>query len=313
MKNQSIVPSSFLEEEKRPLLVHSSTKKMWACLIEMVMAFDSLCRRYDISYVADGGTMLGVERHRGFIPWDDDIDIIMKRDEYEKLLAHARELPEPYFLQEFHSDPMACRGHAQLRNSRTTAILKCETRNGIPLYTFNQGVFADIFIMDSVPDDDDEATRFMEMLERKKLELVAIRDAYASSFGCCLRLKRHGMKLLWIKIISRLFDLSHSETLLVRRCREFDRACQKYNGTGTKRFSHLTYQPNPAKRYLFDSTILDERVYKPFEMVELPVPVRADEYLTQLHGDWHRHVVAPPMHGGLIVDLDKPYTEYLKK
>ena len=67
-------------------------------LFDMLTAIDELCQKHEITYYLDSGTLLGAVREKDFIPWDDDADITMKREDYEKLLAVANELPEPYRL-----------------------------------------------------------------------------------------------------------------------------------------------------------------------------------------------------------------------
>ena len=67
-------------------------------LFEMLVAIDELCEKHSITYFLDSGTLLGAVREKDFIPWDDDADISMKREDYEKFLAVANELPKPYRL-----------------------------------------------------------------------------------------------------------------------------------------------------------------------------------------------------------------------
>lgn len=69
--------------------------------MDMLYQLDQICRKYNIHYFASGGTMLGAVRHKGFIPWDDDIDIMMFREEYDKLCKVApKELKYPYFFKQ---------------------------------------------------------------------------------------------------------------------------------------------------------------------------------------------------------------------
>ena len=81
-----VLPEDFLNEETRDgFLVTQSTKAIWAIELDLLNEFMHVCEENNLSYYAIGGTLLGAIRHRGFIPWDDDIDIAMKREEYEKL------------------------------------------------------------------------------------------------------------------------------------------------------------------------------------------------------------------------------------
>lgn len=308
-----MIPNSFYEEEDRTIRVSARVKRLWAVLLDLLVEFDRVCAKHGIKYVADGGTLLGAVRHGGFIPWDDDIDLIMKRSEYERLCSVAHEFKRPYFFQNKDTDLMALRGHAQFRNSDTTGILKGETENGRPLYSFNQGIFIDIFVMDNVPDDDGEAEAFMAELAERKERLFRVRSNMRPlTLSALRRLVRHPSALCEFAY-QRIYDAFHKEPLLKKMADGFDEAAKRYDGTKTKRFSHLTFMPHPPKKFLFDSAILDELKRHAFEMVSVPVPVRAEEYLSQDYGDWREHVVGTSLHGGLIVDTERPYTEYLTR
>ena len=90
----------FQEELRSGYLVSEKMKKVWAVELELLDYFDKLCHKHNLQYFVDYGTLLGAVRHQGFIPWDDDIDIVMFRGEYEKLKVIAQEeVCEPYFFQ----------------------------------------------------------------------------------------------------------------------------------------------------------------------------------------------------------------------
>lgn len=87
-------PEFFQDEYRSGFLVPSMMKHAWAAKLELLQIIIDICRRHDLSYYADYGTLLGAIRHQGFIPWDDDIDISLKRPDYNKLIQILpRELP----------------------------------------------------------------------------------------------------------------------------------------------------------------------------------------------------------------------------
>src|SRR5574344_1468374 len=138
----------FLKEENRDgYLVSAAMKRVWACQLDLVARLLDVCRRHDLPIWADGGTLIGAVRHHGYIPWDDDIDLIMFRSDYDRLVALApTEFRDPYFFQNIYSDLYYNHRHAQLRNSHTAAI-PCSNQR----LRYNQGIFIDIFVMDTSP------------------------------------------------------------------------------------------------------------------------------------------------------------------
>ena len=89
----------FEEEERSGFLVPSMMKRAWAAELEVLEVVRTLCKEHDIPWYATGGTLLGAIRHKGFIPWDDDIVIYMLRDDYDRFIdAASKELPTGFVL-----------------------------------------------------------------------------------------------------------------------------------------------------------------------------------------------------------------------
>lgn len=112
-------------------------------MLDILMEFDYICKKNNLTYWLDYGTLLGAIRHKGFITYDDDIDVSMPRDDYEKFLKiYKKELPVPLFLQTQESDPGFLQYFAKIRNTNTLYLEHDEKGKNIK---YNQGIFIDIF------------------------------------------------------------------------------------------------------------------------------------------------------------------------
>ncbi|EJT5936555.1 LicD family protein [Clostridium perfringens] len=122
-------------------------KELKKIQLELLLELDRVCKENNIKYSLAYGTALGAVRHKGFIPWDDDIDVLMLRADYNKFCDICKEnLKEEYFIQNYKTDPNYPLSFAKLRNSNTTLVEKNNKNLDI-----NHGVFIDIFIYDYVP------------------------------------------------------------------------------------------------------------------------------------------------------------------
>lgn len=133
-------PSFFEEEERCGFLVTEERKKIWAIELDLLSQFIRVCEKYDLTYFLIGGSLLGAVRHKGIIPWDDDIDVGMPRKDYDKFLTLGFEFQSPYFLQTPRSDPGYAYSYAKIRNTETTCV--------VPMFQyqhFNHGIFIDVF------------------------------------------------------------------------------------------------------------------------------------------------------------------------
>ena len=123
--------------------------KLQKVCFELLCEFDRICRKNKIEYSLYAGTLLGAIRDNGFIPWDDDADIAITREEYEKFYqACKKDLDQDkFFLQEYRTDPQYPWGYSKLRRKGTKIV-----QVGQEHLHFQDGIFIDIFIMDNVPD-----------------------------------------------------------------------------------------------------------------------------------------------------------------
>lgn len=309
------LPKGFLNEEDKILRVSSETKRLWAVVLDLLHKFDMVCAKHGLKYFAISGTLIGAARHKGFIPWDDDVDVVMRRSEYEKLLRISRqEFVHPYFLQTNETDPGSARGHAQLRNSNTTGALRSDMRNGKLIYDFNQGVFMDIFPVDNIPDLESERATFFKDLHKARLRMDAIkRDCLCAKEigGMPMSLGRLWSALKGCAILIK-DHLLRTDSLSVA-CERFDTLLRRYENSPCRLCAALALSQPPRKHEVFDAMDFEQSTTLPFEFLKIAVPVDYEKVLVGQYGDWKKHVVGASSHGGLFIDLDKPYTEYLRK
>ncbi len=240
-------------------------KKLQSVELEMLTEIDRICRKNDINYSLDGGTLLGAIRHDGFIPWDDDADVVMLRSEYEKFFEVCKKDldKEKFFLQEYRTDEYYRWGYSKLRRNNTLFL-----REGQEHIKCRQGVFLDIFICDNVPDN----------LIKRKINLFkcfCIRKGLYSDVGRFVE-----KKLFW-RIWFRIINMIPRKVYV----KKLNKIIKKNNIKGSL-VAHYTY-PYPKKcKYGMPSECFDEYIDKEFEGKKFKVFKKYDLYLNLLYGDY---------------------------
>ncbi len=151
-------PEFYKEEERSGFCVSTERKKVWGKELGILLEFDRVCKKHGLRWFLACGTLLGAVRHGGFIPWDDDVDVEMFRDDYEKAkVIMQQELNAPYAWQDTYTivadakpEDEGCLRFlpfAKIRDSSTAAI----ERTGAPA-SMNQGIYIDVFPLDDAMD-----------------------------------------------------------------------------------------------------------------------------------------------------------------
>lgn len=289
------LPDGFLNEEIRcGYTVTEQMKRVWAVELDLLCELLRVCDKYELHCYADAGTLLGAVRHKGFIPWDDDIDVVMFREDYEKLKRIADiEFGDPYFFQTAYTDNQYTYGHAQLRNIKTTGILESEKDKKKP---FVQGIFIDIFVLDGVLKN-----AFVVWCQHKLIN-------FADQLIRCLLSSEKNLRWRARMAVSALkrFKIDYR---MVYRCREWILQwgkVQKCEDVAPLGFIFET-QKRIRKKALYDKT-----VWLGFEHMKIPAPAEYDVFLHQRYGKYMEYKQISTTHGQVIFDVDKPYTEYFR-
>lgn len=233
--------------------------------LEMLVELDRICKKYQIKYSLDGGTLLGAVRHKGFIPWDDDADVIMLRKEYMKFRkACKKELDRTrFFLQDYQSDPEYRWGYAKLRRKNTKFVRQGQEN------LKQQGVFMDILVADNVPDGY-ISRRFHHFL------CFLIRKALYSEVG-----KSQDPKAI-LRCIYRILSRVPRNWLFRVR----NQLAARSNRRRTKLISHYTLEYPKHCRYGLPRVCFDEMIEIDFEGKRFYGFRNYDLYLSTYYGDY---------------------------
>lgn len=263
-----------LEEEVICGFKVSKTRKvLWQIELDMLKEVYRICDKYGLICFGSGGTILGAVRHNGFIPWDDDIDLGMFRDDYNKFLEVApKELPQQYFMQYFTTEKKYTYGHIKIRNNNTACLLGSSFTD-LELGK-NCGVFIDIFPYDYVPDELRERKRFeRKILAKKKW---AERDRFLHSY------KLNNLRNIVKYFIIKTYFLFHDAQKLVE---QIDVLAQKYNSKKTNTVEIVEFMPGNEK-VTFPIDIFDDFILINFENTEIKIPRGYDKLLKIHYGDY---------------------------
>lgn len=273
--------------------VTSFRKKVWNTQLEMVKLIHKICVENNLKYFAAGGTLLGAIRHNGYIPWDDDIDLMMPRDDYEKFLNIAPKYLDEnkFFLQTNKTEKLYFNGHAQIRNNDTTCLLKCSL---IDLKNKkNCGVFVDIFPYDYI---------------NNNFQIKRIKFLKSLTISKCMEAYGKGLK----KIIKKILF-----TLLCPTKKSIEKRIEKMNKIAMKskhkdNVGLITFMPGNQKN-VWDAKWFDEVILHKFEDMEIFIPSSYDEVLKTEYGDYMQipSDKGGNIHGECFFDLDNPYVKYI--
>lgn len=233
------------------------------CILNIAAYIDQLCSEYSIQYCLMGGSALGAVRHKGFIPWDDDLDIFMRPEEYEKFRSAFKQHGnhDKFYLQEFgQSNGKVVMSKLRLNGSHYV-------EKDLEKYDMHKGVFVDIFILHSCPD-----SIFGHLWQYFWSRYLVIKRLANRDY------KRHGLlvniMLKPLKWLPKRFLLDFSLKQIYSKSKE-----------DTKYYCHYLGRAGYSKG-LYKASQFRKMKYLPFEKINLKVPEKVEEYLTDRWGDY---------------------------
>ena len=268
-------PKTFVEPETRcDYNIPAEMKQVWLVQIDLLSKLDKICDKHNLTWFIDGGSLLGTIRHGGYVPWDDDIDVMLPRKDYDILMGLSDEFEHPYFLQDFDTELKKNNiriglKHGRLRNSKTTARTMSNIQKKLRLE--NQGIFIDIFPFDNIPDDDAELSEYIEELKQSE----------------------------------KLMKFSEEDF------RNYQKLLRKYADVPTKRFCNLTVKFRPG--LIKEKVDYSNKIMMPFEFIEVPVPIGFMHSLDGTYPMWQTlYLRGETLHEIKVFDTEKPWTEHIE-
>lgn len=258
-------------------------------ILDILLAVDKVCKEHGLRYYIIAGTLLGAVRHKGFIPWDDDLDIGMPRKDYDLLMAHASEwLPQPMEAAAFETDKTYPLPFAKIQDASTTLIERMHLK-------YLGGIYIDVFPLDGMTSNKlVQRLHFARYFWLKRVQYLLCRDPY-----------KHGRGFTsWMPLLCRkLYTLEEVQTKMrkMQRCYDFDQ-------------SDLVVDHDDGRKGVMPRAYVGKPTPILFEGREVMGVEAPDAYLSQKYGDY---MTIPPgpkqrQHNFHLLDLQKPYRDLEK-
>ena len=259
--------------------------------LDLLTQFIEVCNKLNLNYFLCGGTLIGAVRHKGFIPWDDDIDVCMLRKDYDIFINEAQKyLDDKYFLQTYETDEDYLQCFAKIRNSETTFLEK-----SVKNFKMNHGVFIDIFPIDNY-----------YLFNKLKVSMLKY-ALYSKYFE---NNKKNVLKKFLLFISKKLYGRKNKKEL----CREIEKVYSKAKNRKSKMVVNFCgfYCIKKEKHYKKD---YQKCITTSFENIKANIPFGYDRILRKTYGNYMK---LPPEekrvshHFSEIIDVNKSYNEYVQ-
>ena len=292
----------FEEEERSGFLVSAEMKRVWAAELKVLEFVINVCEKYGIQYFADYGTLLGAVRHKGFVPWDDDIDIALKRADYMKLMsALKKEIKQPYKVNSCYFSNERRQPFCSIANYSHVPVPSdvIEQFFGCPYV-----VGVDVYALDYVPEDKESAELQTAM--------------YTAVYDLAMRLDEIRLSgelehyLLEVEEMCNI-SLKRDDTLRGQLWRLCDMIAAMF---GEEESSILTFFPRRVQGdfdFGYPKEWYDSAVLMKFEGMNIAVPHSYHEVLTELYGDYMQPQRDTSSHNYPFFSVQKEYLEKINR
>lgn len=238
---------------------------------EILEQFHAICEENGLKYYLAYGSAIGAVRHKGFIPWDDDMDVVMLRDDYDKLIDLSKSIiPDDLFLQTYEVDHEYPFFFSKLRKRGTAFVEK-----GTEDLNINHGIFIDIFPLDYIPQN--KINKFRQQVVAEKLWIMMAKTRIKS-----------GAKKLLVQIL----NIGLNETSYIAKVKKLENKMKSYSKGKTSKVALLTYGGfAPYAMQYFDVNDLEPMKIL-FENKEFYIMKGYDKVLRESYGDY---MTPPPL------------------
>ena len=242
--------------------------------LNLLTQFDQICRGQEFRYSLAGGSLIGAVRHQGFIPWDDDIDVIMPRPDYDRFIKYCQTEKIPFQLMHYETD--------EHYNSLITKILDPKTKlvDEVTPTGLELGVNIDVFPVEGLGRSKKEALRLYRKTEWSR-ELLN-----AAAWGSFQRSKTHRLILEPVRFVLFVISRFISPKKLLRKVERIHRECS---------FDHSQFAGDVCgsyrRREIMEQPIFADYMDIPFENCYFRVMKRYHDFLTNIYGDY---MMLPP-------------------
>ena len=305
----AFLPDFLKAEERCNFYIDTTMKTVWAAELEVLYEIAVICEKYNIPWYMAYGSLLGAVRHEGYIPWDDDIDICLFREDYMKLLeVLPKELPAGYVVRSPLLEDGYPEFHSFVANSDSISI---EPEHLAKFHGCPFVVGVDIFPLDALPKDEKILRRKKEAFQliRKAAHIVKKKPNIEELKTISYELRRDfDIQLFQERVFlpeseyeanemaARFWRLGNEIVMYPQNIEMSDKVCD-----------FVYYASNECQ---YDREWFRETEELPFEGFGVPVPGEYDKVLTATYGDYH---VLKRATGGHDYPFYKKQLEYLRK